>query len=395
MTQSKISIGLLAPSIESRDLIRSLVDATGLASVDVESEQYCTSPSDRAARRFVETRPEIILIDLQDPQSGLISVSALQAALPDARVFVVSDKNEPQLIIEAMRAGAREFLPKPIPPRSLSQALGRFIAEKQRQPGARGEGKIYSFLTAKEGSGATSVAINTAGSLTSQPKSRVALLDLNSPVGDVATYLNLSPQFTISDALAAASRLDGVLLESYMSQAHGLYVLPGPRETGPGPLPRLDALAKLLEVVAATFTHTMIDLPPTFLPKEHLEVLAEMSSVVVVVLTPELPSISRTGRLIRHLSMCGVSDKLQLVINRSRRTDEFTDGEIEKVLHHPIYHKIPNNYKDSVTAIISGKPLVRTNNSELVRSYDELAHLLAGIARPKKRRWLSGFGSRS
>ena len=117
--------------------------------------------------------------------------------------------------------------------------------------------------------------------------------------------------------------------------------------------------------------------------------------MVVVVLTPELPSISRTGRLIRHLSMCGVSDKLQLVINRSRRTDEFTDGEIEKVLHHPIYHKIPNNYKDSVTAIISGKPLVRTNNSELVRSYDELAHLLAGIKRTKKRRWLPGFGSRS
>jgi Flp pilus assembly CpaE family ATPase len=89
-------------------------------------------------------------------------------------------------------------------------------------------GALYCVTSAKGGAGATSVTLNLATALSELPETRVAVLDLNSPVGDAAAYLNLSPRFTASDAMEAAGRLDGVLLESYMSRSNGLAVLPGP-----------------------------------------------------------------------------------------------------------------------------------------------------------------------
>src|SRR5213593_3552514 len=390
MTTTQISVGILVPSVEARQLVCSQVSSTGLASVAVESDQYCAVAGDRVACRFIEVRPDIILIDMQDLQAGIQSLTTLQAALPETRLFAMSENSDSELIIETMRAGAREFLPKPITRLCLAQAFSRYSAERQRQPQTRGEGKLYGFTAAKEGSGATCIAINTASSLAAQENTKVALLDLNSPLGDAATYLNLSPKFTVSEALTEASRLDEVLLESYMSPAVGFAVLPGPREFGPLHMPPAEALGKLLEVAAQTYTHAMIDLPVA-LPEEHLQVVAEMVAELVVVLTPELSSISRTGRLLRRLSACGADKHVRLVINRSRNTDEFTESEIEKVLRHAVYHRMPNNYKDSVKAIDSGRPLTRANNSELVRRYDELACRLAGIPLSQKRGWLSSL----
>ena len=71
-------------------------------------------------------------------------------------------------------------------------------------------------MSAKHGSGATTVAVNLAGIIAARSGQRTALIDLDRPLGDAAAYLNVKPNFTVSDALAAGPRLDSVLLESYM-----------------------------------------------------------------------------------------------------------------------------------------------------------------------------------
>jgi pilus assembly protein CpaE len=392
MASEQLSIGILAPSAETRELLRLQVNAVGLGSVEIEADQYCANYGDRATRRFVDIRPDIVIIDMQNPQAGLQSLNVLHAALPEAWLFVSSEANDPALIIESMRAGAREFLPKPIPPRTLSQALNRFITDKQRHKEASGVGKIYCITSAKGGAGATSVSINLATSLADVPKARVALIDLNSSVGDAAAHLNLKPQYTLSDALASASRLDSTLLESYMSHSHGIAVLPGPKDFKPGHMPGVDALSKMLEVVARSYTYSFIDFPSS-LDKEHLQLVNEISAGVVVVSVAELPALWRTERLIRFLVASGSSEKLRLVLNRAIKNDEIPDSEIEKVLKHPVYWKLPNNYKGSIRAINSGVPLVSQNHSDLARSYRELAYNLTGIPLAEKRRGLFGFFS--
>lgn len=390
MDSAKISAGLLIPTYENLERIRILAEATGLLGVEIESDQYCAKPSDQTARHFIHAKPEIILIDIEDTQAGILAIETLHGVLPESHILAISKKADPKLIIQAVRAGAREFLQDPVQPASLTQAVDRYIAEKQRRLEMMTEGKIYCFVAGKEGTGVTSIAINVASAFASMQGSRVALMDLDSPVGDAAIYLNIATQNKIEDVFAAGSRLDSLLLESCMCQADGFYLLPAPKEWGRQKLPSVDTLAKLLKVAAQTYTHTVIDLPRT-LPTEQMQVVAKASELIVVVLNPDLSSISRTGMLLRHLSSCEAADKVRLVLNRSHDMDEIDNELMEKALHHPIYFSIPDNHKESAKAMMSGKPLARNTKSELAHSYHKLARLLAGIPEPKgRRRFVSG-----
>jgi pilus assembly protein CpaE len=368
MTSTEITVGILAPSAEDGEQLRSQVNASGLAEAGVEVAQYSDASDDRPTRRIIDTQPEIIIVDMEDPTATIKILQVLHAALPKTWLLVSSGIDDPELIIETMRAGAREYLIKPIPPRTLSQTLDRYVAEKQR------------YRQKKDA---------VASSLTAVRNSRVALIDL-SPVGDAAAYLNLRPRFNMSDAFAAAPRLDAALLNGYMSHAHGFALLPGPKEFAPESVADVNALARILEVAAQTYKYLIVDLPPS-MNKKSLQLVTEMAARIVVVLTPELPALWRTQALVALLSTCGGAKKLRLVLNRSGKSDEITEREIEKVLKHPLYWKLPNNYKASMQAINSGHPVVATEHSDLARGYRDLARRLAGVPLPEKRRGLLGF----
>jgi pilus assembly protein CpaE len=385
MSEREITIGIIAPSEETREILRIQIGATGLATVKLELEQYCASAGDRSASKLLEVSPNIIIVDMEVAQSALQTLHYLHSALPDAWLFVISGSNDPQLIIEAMRTGVREFFSKPLQPRNLSQAIGRYISEKQRR--AKEAGKIYCITSAKGGVGATSLSINVAASLANVPNSHVSLIDLSGPIGDAAGNLNLKPQFTISDALQSAARLDPVLLESYTTHAHKISVLAGPRDFNPNMLSSVDAIGKVLDVATQTYSQTVIDLSSA-LNKEYLQIITGMASKVVVILTPELPAIIRTERLIRFLLTIGTNDKLRVVLNRRRKSDEITDSDIEKALKCSLNWKLPNNYSSTIQAINSGEPVVSANHSELASSYQTLAYQLAEIPLPEKK---SGF----
>jgi pilus assembly protein CpaE len=312
----------------------------------------------------------------------------LHAVLPESALYACGASTDPQLIIETMQAGAREFLAKPVSARNVALAFGRYIDERDRlKAGSKSRGKIYSVTAAKGGAGATSVAINLATTIADSSGTRVAVLDLNSPVGDAASYLNLKPQFSLSDALAAAPRLDAVLLETFMSKAGNVSVLPGPKQfksTAVSP----PALAKLLRVVAGSYVHTLIDLPST-LDQEMLQVATDASEAVLVIMTPELPAVWRTHRLLALLASSGCGDRLRLILNRDNSRDEITEKEITRVLNHPIYFRLPNNYAAAIQAINKGKPIVDVNHSGLATGYRQLTQKLTGVASGKSRRGLS------
>jgi pilus assembly protein CpaE len=384
---SEIIVGILSPSAEASEVLRMQLNATGLAAVKLEVDEYCVAKGDRSTRRFTENQPEVIVVDMQDKSAALQSLHILHSSLPDTWLFVTSDNDDPQIIIETMRAGAREFLPKPITNRSLQDALGRYLAEKQKQKESKRIGKMYCVTAAKCGAGATTVAINTAVALAGGTDVRVALLDLNNPVGDVAAFLNLKPKFTIEDALGASSRLDSALLDSYTTSVHGVSVLAGASRFQPGTVPPIPELARLLEVAAESYSHCFFDFPISA-DKECFRLATEISSAILLVVTPELPSIWRADRLLRFLQGSDCLERIRLVVNRSSRADEIRDTEIEKAVNHSVFWKLQNDYPACIEAINSGEPLVTLDSSELARSYREFAREITGVVLPERRRGL-------
>ena len=389
MISEKVKVGVIAPSLETRKLLSNQVSVTGLADVITEVDQYFRKENG-LTRRFFEMQPDIILVDMEDPEAATQTLETLHLALPKSWLVVSSEKNEPQLIIQAMRAGAREFLPQPIAPENLVQTLKRYIAERQHNGKRKKAGKIYCVMAAKGGTGATTVAINLAAVVATENKNAVALIDLHCPIGDVAAYLDVKSAFTAFDAFAESSRLDEVLLQTYVKDCHGFAVLPGLKDFLPGQMPGADALATTLEVITQVYTHAFVDLPVSF-DEELLEVATEMSEAIVVVLTPEFPAIWRTNRLLSFLRKSVNPQKLRLVVNRfGSRTYPISNSNIEKALSRNIFWKLPNDYSPSIEAVRLGKPLVSINHSRLGRSYQELAYRLTGTPVPKKRRGLFG-----
>ncbi len=395
MPLPQITVGILAPLAETRDSLAGHIEATQLATCKTIVDQYCAVEDDNATQTFLEARPDIVIIDMQDQRAGIKALCVLHSVLPDTWLYASSSSTDPQLIIETMQAGAREYLQKPVSGRTLSLAFSRYLEEKQRRRTEQARGKLYCITSAKGGSGATSVATNLAITVSDLPDTRVALVDLNTPVGDVAAYLNVKAQFSVSDALAAGGRLDPVLLDTFMTKGHGISLLAGPKKFQPGPSAPSATLAKMLRVLAMTFTHTFIDVPSS-MEHELLQVVTDMSDSVLVVLTPELPALWRTHRLVLFLSGAGCASRLRLVVNRDTKQYELSEREITRILNYPIYWRLPNNYRSAIQAINSGKPIVSVNHSALSKSYHRLAQDLTGILDAgKKRSWTKAiFGGK-
>ncbi len=380
MTLPRLKVATLSPSPKVRAMLRQMVDATTFGSVQLEVQEYCATFGDQPTRRLVEARPQIILIDMDNPKVAIRALSILHLELPEAWLFATSEHAELDSILESVRAGAREYLPQPIQPEALSRALARYITE-HRPAMEGGQGNVYCVIPCKEGVGATCVAINMAVTLAPFPDTRVALIDLNSPP-DAADYLNLNPQYSVVDALAAVSKLDLMLLETFMSHSHEVAVLAGPKDSPPPTLIGREALFQMIQMVAKSYTHIFIDCPSS-IDINCLQVLSEVSSALIVVLTPEVPSLWHASRILRSLARAGRSEKIRLVVNRFTGKDDVDEKQMEKVLNQKVYWKLPNNYRAAMDAINQGKPLVATGKLPLVDSYARLVQLLTGKAVPK------------
>ena len=386
----KITVGIITTQKTTAEALRAQIIQTGMATVVAQVSD--DSAAKNWSSRVADAEPQLLIVDIGDFATSLQTLQQLHTAAPNSRLLVISSNTEPQLMIELMRVGVREFLPSPVSEKALIQAFERYNSDRALTTQVKRvkRGKIYCIASAKHGSGATTVAINLAGTIAERSKRRTALIDLDRPLGDVAAYLNVKPSFTVSDALAAGQRLDSVLLESYMQPRHGFHMLAGFPEHCADASMSAEKLAQLLEVAQTTFDHTIVDLP-TNLDEDHVKVLARSSSTILVILTPELPAIWRTERLLTYLAKLDASAKVRIVLNRATRSDDITDVDIERLLRTPLYCKLPNEYGACIRAINSGALLGSANCRYLSKAIESLATDLAGLPQVEARRSLFGM----
>jgi len=359
---------------------------TGMAALVVQSDEPCSTALASSTRKIVDANPDIVIVEIRDSSSGLQTLQVLQAALPHSRLLITSNVTDAPLIIEAMRSGAREYLANPVSQATLLEAFHRYLVERNRTSNLTSakRGKLFCITSAKHGSGATTVAVNLAGIIAAQSKQSTALLDLDRPVGDAAAYLNVKPAFTVSEALAAGPRLDSVLLESYMQKTNGFCLLAGFREYASNTGITAERLEQLLEVSQNTFAHTIVDLPPT-MTEDQVQVIARNSQSIVIVLTPELPAIWRTERLLTYLAKLESTDRVRVILNRSSSSDEISNMDIERLLRIGIHWRLPNDYRACIRAINSGRMLDSTGSKHLYRALNALAIDLAGLPVDERR----------
>jgi DNA-binding NarL/FixJ family response regulator len=77
-----------------------------------------------AVARALETRPDLVLMDVRMPVvDGIEATRRLVAQLPGARVVMLTTFDLDDYVVDAFRAGAAGFLLKTAPPRQLATAV--------------------------------------------------------------------------------------------------------------------------------------------------------------------------------------------------------------------------------------------------------------------------------
>ena len=79
-----------------------------------------------AVEQFQAVRPDLVIMDITMPEmDGIAAVRAIVAQDPAARIVMCSALGQDEPIIEALDAGARDFILKPFLPEKVLEAVGK------------------------------------------------------------------------------------------------------------------------------------------------------------------------------------------------------------------------------------------------------------------------------
>jgi pilus assembly protein CpaE len=370
----ELSVVIVATDNEQRTLLQVLVDGTSVARTVHTCTTFPVAAADPVTRRVRAANPEVTLVDIpaDNPTLALRAIELLHQEMPDGAIFAIGTLNQPQVIVNAMRAGAREFIERPTTTTDLLEAFVRLTTaqRRSRQEGIRG--KVFSVINAKGGNGATTVAVNLALALQSA-YGQTALVDL-APLGHAALHMNLKPAFTVADATRNLHRMDASLLESFMTRHNGGLQLLAGTNVPAAVDPSTAEFVRLFDMLVTHYRYVVVDASSRFDAASRL--IASLSETVLLVACSDVASLWSAARVQQYLGEAGSRERVRLVLNRFRKVPGFSEADAETAVGAKVIWRVPNQYFAISSAIDRGTPVMDQRNSEIARCFSGLAQEL-------------------
>ena len=331
---------------------------------------------------IAKTRPDMVILELPSkPAEALAKAERWRSEFPGILIYGTSSSRNPESILAAMRAGVSEYLGKPLEAKELHAALDRAVRFLETTAShADHSGKVIALFSKKGGLGVTTLAVNLAAGLGMKGENQTVLVDMDFDLGDVASFLDLKPQFNMGDVLDKHGRVDpGQLQSCLIPHASGVFYL-GTRDSigavdPPSPAQLRDTLVHLKE----TFKHVILDLPHMF--DSHTYEAFEVADKILLLSVCDLSAIRATKHALSIFRSLGYSgDKVQLVLNRVSKKNPITPKQFEETIEHSISWQIPNDYPSVIESINIGEPLVLSKGkSDVARTVLQMAEQFAGF----------------
>ena len=372
-----LRLAIVDPDDSKRELLKNMLLGMDMIWLEAECSRY-----EFFADVVAQTNPDIGMIGLDaDPAKALSLIGRLSETSPNCAVLVVSSSNDGQLILRAMRAGAKEFLTQPVRIEDLLAALGRISERRFASGETRPRGsQIIAVAGAIGGVGTTSLAVNLGCIFAGNPNNSVALVDLDLCLGDADVFLDTIPDYTLVDVAQNVTRLDFSLLKrSLTKHASGLYLLPRPVQLEDVGLITAEDLQRVIGLLKATFTHVVLDLSKGY---SAIDLMAlEMANTIILVTQLDLPCLRNVVRLMMSFSeMNALADKVKILVNRvGLDNGQITLKKAEETLGREIFWQLPNDYRTMIEARNNGVPLIeQAPKAAVTKSIIALAAALSG-----------------
>jgi len=332
---------VLIDSVEDslRTLRQTVMDTDGLQ-VTGEAENGRTG-----YELIHQLRPHIVILDVMPGTETFDMIERIRNFLTNAYIIVTAPTLDGQLVLQAMRVGARDVLVRPVNRDELQTALTKAasaLSQHQREEETQ-EGQVVSVFSSKGGLGTTAIASNLAIALARQGFKTV-LVDTNLRGGDTSLVLDLQPTHTIFDVSQNIARADTVFLRGCLTEhKSGLLVLAEPYEPDAADLVAPAQVQQIVRLLKTMHDFVIVDNSPT-LDELTMSVL-DVSDTVLLLLILSLPSIRSTQRALDIFTRLRYEEgKVRLVINRFDSQGDIQITELEETLRHPVWWHVPNDF---------------------------------------------------
>jgi pilus assembly protein CpaE len=334
--------------------------------------------------------PDLVVSDIRGGAASVQwAIERVRTMWASTDIIAVARGSEPEQILQAMRAGANEFVAWPNEQGQISAfdenlrtALSRAAERAKGRGGDRRIAQTLSFFGAKGGAGTTTLAVNAAIDIARTSKKPTLIIDLHQFLGEVALFLGVRPRFTVVDAIENLHRIDAEFLRELVARhKSGLDILAGSEQVDrPGPQDAV-AVEQLLQVLARHYEYIVIDAGTVTGPCAEVAVYA--ADTVYVIANPDVPSIRNTQRLVDRICQLGTDrDRIRVVLNRTSDQHLIAPKQIETALGHPIIQAFASDYNTVSAALNSGVPLTLSNHTELAAQFSRFTKGILRDAEP-------------
>ena len=331
------SVALIVPDIRRR---RTLADAVSGGSRHAIIREFGdeSMAGDLSALARLGCNVAIVDVDHDIDQAVRVIENICQRS-PTTTVMACSAKSDLTLARRAMQAGARDFLAEPVFPETVRSAFDRISTRRTVQEKA--PGKLLVFASSKRGVGVTSIATNFAVALSRESGARVAIVDTDLQLGDVALGLGLTASCSVVDALRNPNRLDRDFLSSLlMRHTSGVDVLGSPEDYSFGSAPGRAAAEKVFGFLRQEFDYVVVDAGPCNGAVQ--ESLFEMADKLYLVTELSFPAVRNAHRMMSYFSAKSVFRNLEVVLNRfDAPQGEIGEDHLRKAIGRTPDWKVP------------------------------------------------------
>src|SRR5438067_6620290 len=220
--------------------------------------------------RFLPADPDIVLLGAGHASADVPAmVREARGILPRCDVILIAGPESKFDLSEAMLAGVRGVVPKPVAPDQLMKTVHNvFETEQAKQrhlqeaeaAGTEHTGQIITLYSPKGGVGCTTIATTLALALQGETQARVALVDFDLQFGDVDVLLDLRTGHGVHELMRSTDELDASILEAVMlKHQSGLNVLLPPPTLDQIELLTPEGLIAVLKALRKIYDYVVVD----------------------------------------------------------------------------------------------------------------------------------------
>lgn len=318
--------------------------------------------------------PEVAVLDPGDQVQAALALATELSATAAIPVVLVSEQGA-ELALPALRAGVRDIVSPYGRPEEMRQALQRAAtlnAGRAQQVAApepptmnSGQGKVITVASPKGGVGKTTVSTNLAvGLAMREPKSTV-LVDIDLHFGDVASALNINPEYTLPDMAHGPISRDSVAVKSYLTEhSSGLFVVPGSESPAAADAISAKEIGTLLQTLTGQFKYVVVDTAPGL--GEHTLTVLDQTDILVLVTSLDVPGVRGLRKeldTLRDISI--VLESRLVVLNFMHPSRGLTAADVEATIGRKVDIQLPQANSVPISTN-QGVPLLQGNSRDPV-----------------------------